>query len=391
MQIMAANLPTMHRRRLILGTHLSRAASLPRPGHRVCTHAPGHRRGFAGMAGLAASALSKRACRSPCWRPATASAGATGRCAPETPCRPGGTSPALQPSSPGQYLNAGAWRIPPWHHRVLQRSSTALHWNPFGKRWLPLLQGAMQPAGGMDAPMPWRRHCKRRAHPHCGAARRAHGHSRPRGRGCLGTPPRGVERLQSDLTPCWPCHWAQWHARSPPATRPAPGSAGGADRRCHQDRTETDGTWAQGVPTDAQPLVLPPAAGYQSYSVACVYGNAPSIAQSFSGPRTAQIAQAQARCAPARQAAQAWRHPLVVQWSRMPWACGARSAPAARCGTHLAALQWGLPHFWASDALTPLNGWQEGALASAEQAAQALLCHARHERPRRKARIRPRT
>ena len=66
--------------------------------------------------------------------------------------------------------------------------------------------------------------------------------------------------------------------------------------------------------------------------------------------------------------------PLVVQWSRIPFA---RAAAMRLTPQHTAALQQlqaGLPPiFFAGDALSSRNGWQEGALESAEEAVTRLL------------------
>ena len=70
----------------------------------------------------------------------------------------------------------------------------------------------------------------------------------------------------------------------------------------------------------------------------------------------------------------------MVQWSRIP----TRSEPLLGCrrmpktpGTACGRVP---PLFFAGDALSPLNGWQEGALESAQRAALALMRHARQPR-----------
>jgi len=146
---------------------------------------------------------------------------------------------------------------------------------------------------------------------------------------------------------------------------------------------ETDGTWAKHNALGGQHLILPPCGSTPvPQRIACVYGNEQAIAHTFTSVRAQQIAHAHQLLRPAaRLATQAWRHPLVVQWSRIPYASGAAARLPAGATTTLAQLQRGLPPvFWASDALSPHNGWQEGALASAEHAVQALLTHDRYTR-----------
>jgi monoamine oxidase len=74
-------------------------------------------------------------------------------------------------------------------------------------------------------------------------------------------------------------------------------------------------------------------------------------------------------------------HPLVVQWSRMPMRSEPRRAWRRMPDDAWRRLRAGVPPlFFAGDALSPLNGWQEGALESAQRAALALMRHARQSR-----------
>jgi monoamine oxidase len=116
--------------------------------------------------------------------------------------------------------------------------------------------------------------------------------------------------------------------------------------------------------------------------IVTVYGNATALTQRLPPTRPGQIVQASAllRQASGDPALQL-DHPLVVQWSRIPHALGAaaRLPPDAQDAWH--RLRAGVPPlFFAGDALSPLNGWQEGALESAQRAALALMRHARQPR-----------
>lgn len=387
---MAANpLPTIHRRSLILGALAcggipasTRAQGLA-PTHQVIVAG-------AGMAGLSVAWALEQAGLQVTVLEASDRIG--GR---NWTVRTGDAVPDLAGQaqrcafSQGQYLNAGAWRILPGHHRVLQCAQQhGIALEPLSAGDASAVQGAVQPAGGMDA-LPHALAQALQTPVHTGTAVLRVERTGKAGRAGVAVWVRrreGIERLQADYAVlALPLGaMAQLDSHLPPALRQGLQAVQTADAL--KIALETDGTWVQGLPTDAQPLILPPSGRAPVVQrIACVYGNALSIAQLLSGPRTAQIAQAQALLRPAaRQAAHAWRHPLVVQWSRIPWASGAAARLQPGAVPTLAALQQGLPPlFWASDALTPLNGWQEGALASAEQAVQALLRHARHGRPGR--------
>jgi monoamine oxidase len=138
---------------------------------------------------------------------------------------------------------------------------------------------------------------------------------------------------------------------------------------------ETDGTWADGSAASGSHQVLAPCGSVPvEQRIASVVGNADWIARHAASPRAQPVARARDLLRPAaRLATQPWSHPLMVQWSDLPLAGGA----AARVDPATArALQQGMaPVFFAGDALSPLNGWQEGALASAERAVLALLAH----------------
>jgi monoamine oxidase len=299
--------------------------------------------------------------------------------------RTGDTVPDLagQPQhcafSKGQYLNAGAWRILPWHHRVLQCAARfGIPLEPLSANGLtePLL--ARQPAGGMDA-LPRALAQALRKPVRTGTAVLSVQRSGAPGQAgvVLWARHQGhIERLEADYAVlALPLgSLAKLDVELPPPIRRDLESVQTAD--AIKIALETDGTWAEEHVESARPLILPPSGEAPvTQRIACVYGNGLSIVRDFPGTPSAQIARARTLLHPAaRNTTQAWRHPLVVQWSHLPWAGGAAARLPRRTSRTLAILQEGLPPiFWAGDALTALNGWQEGALASAELTVQALL------------------
>lgn len=306
--------------------------------------------------------------------------------------RTGDTVPDLAGSpqrctfSEGQYLNAGAWRILPWHHRMLQ--CAARH----GIALEPLRADSglgeatpLQPAGGMDA-LP--RALAQALRTPVRTATTVLGIQRTGASGQAGVAVWArsgsvTERLEANyVVLALPLgQLAQLDLALPPTVQHDLRRVQTAD--AIKIALETDGTWAEDHTPAGPTLILPPCGSSPvPQRIACVYGNGPAIAHTFTGSRIQQIARARQLLRPAaRLATLAWHHPLVVQWSLMPFAGGAAARLPGGATRTLEHLQEGLPPvFWASDALSPLNGWQEGALASAEQAVQALLTHDRNGR-----------
>jgi monoamine oxidase len=105
-----------------------------------------------------------------------------------------------------------------------------------------------------------------------------------------------------------------------------------------------------------------------------LYGNAQALTEHLKADRQQQFTHARELLQTAiGHPSPGLRQPLAVQWSRIPHQCGAanRLLPDARATLH--ELQRGIPPlFFAGDALSSLNGWQEGALESAETAVRAV-------------------
>lgn len=281
--------------------------------------------------------------------------------------------------SDGQYLNAGAWRILPWHHRVLRcaaRHGIALE--PLATEGPCGTPTALQPAGGMDA-LPRALAQALRTPVRSGTSVLSVQRTGTTGQAgvVVWAQRSGVtERLEADYAvlavPL--VQLAALDLELPPRMRRDLEAVQAAD--AIKIAFETDGTWAaHSLPAGPHLLLPPNGHAPVPQRIACVYGNAASIARTFTGTRAKQIAGARQLLLPAaRLSTQAWHDPLMVQWSRIPFAGSAAARLHRNAARTLEQLQRGLPPiFWASDALSPLNGWQEGALASAEQAVQALL------------------
>ena len=278
--------------------------------------------------------------------------------------------------SEGQYLNAGPWRILPSHHRVLHcaaRHGVALEALPNG--------AGAQPAGGMDA-LPQALAQALRAPVRTGTQVLGMARTGMPGQAGVAVWTRaadGLERLEADyLVLALPLGLlASLAMEWPPAMLQDLQAVQRAD--AIKIALETDGSWADRPAAMTGSHLLQPPCGTQPVAqrIACVYGNGDWIARNAIHSQAQAVARARQLLRPAaRLATQPWGHALVVQWSRMPFAGGAAFRLPPGASRTLEQLRQGLPPvFWASDALSPPNGWQEGALDSAERAVQALLEH----------------
>ena len=287
--------------------------------------------------------------------------------------------------SPGQYLNAGPWRIMPAHARVLalaHRFGLALE--PVDPAQ-PLLGQRL--VGGMDAlpralaaalTAPVRTGCElawirqvagpRLPGVRIGYLRDGTEHALEADFALLALPLNRLSAIGLDL---------------PDTVRAALQDVEVAD--AVKIAFETPVRPPQAPAGDETLRLLWPGSGTPKsppQRIVTVYGNATALAQRLPPMRPGRIAQAGALLRQASgDAALQLDHPLVVQWSRMPHALGAaaRLPPDARDAW--LRLRAGVPPlFFAGDALSPLNGWQEGALESAQRAALALMRHARQPR-----------
>jgi monoamine oxidase len=283
-----------------------------------------------------------------------------------------------------QYLNAGAWRIFPWHHRLIlcaQRHGIALE--PISDN--PTEQ-ALQPTGGMDK-LP---HAIARAL-HQPVLTSTQVSAITRENSTFGTG-IAVEVLQQGVEKTLHADYALlavpltqlvgMKLSLPPKTLKALKSVQTADaikiafeteRQVQtiktQEHTGYRIVWTNNLATSSNTQVVH------------IYGNEQSIHNEFSGDRDAQIARAKHLLTATEQTPLPLLNALVVQWSRLPWTNGAAERLPTTALSALQQLRHGVaPLFFASDSLSSLNGWQEGALESAQNAVAQLIHHHRaHE------------
>lgn len=275
--------------------------------------------------------------------------------------------------SPGQYLNAGPWRILPAHRRVLDYA------RQFGVALEPVTAdrqaGSLRPVGGMDV-LPRRMREALRGRLISGA--RVHSVQRPSGRGrvivayhqaaretlieadyVLLTLPLNLlarlqlpisEALKVALTRVQPADALKLAfeleglpAHSPPAAEASP------DWQLH---------WPQGE--------------HPQQRIVSLYANGRALAHALNGDDADQLAFARAQIVARLPGSPQLQAPLRVQWSRIPCqqAAAVRFVGSPDAVRQLAAGQ--PPLFFAGDGLSSMNGWQEGAVESAQLAVRQL-------------------
>lgn len=301
-------------------------------------------------------------------------------------------NPQISDFSEGQYFNAGAWRILPWHHRLLrlvQKHAIALEQIPIWPGTPNTL--ALQPAGGMDQipqAMAQSLHSPvhtdtrvvairhKRAPLHAGVSiltqSGAHTQQYEADYALITAPLALLAGIAIDLAQ--PFREAIKHLQTADSIKVAFEST---ERAFAQPIEEVDGIrlhW----PSGESPL---------PQKICSVYGNARAIETAFSTPRPAQITHARRLLQMAHpNPPMHLEAPLVVQWSRIPFQQGAAAQLRPGTAPLLRQLQAGLPpFFFAGDTLSSLNGWQEGALESAERAVRGLCAHhtlAKNPKPR---------
>lgn len=293
--------------------------------------------------------------------------------------------------SPGQYLNAGPWRILDSHRRVLRLVKR------LGLTLEPVHAGAWQPAGGMDA-LPHALAAQLHAPVLTGyvieridrirsastapgvrlIARRSDefGHLNP------GQP----DELTADyalvalplnqlprITMALPAPLQRELTTLPTADalkiglEISPGSATSDEAAPHL---------ASDLPHTMLRILPPYGNSPHPHRIITVYANGQGIAQHLPGPRAAQISAAHTLAVAAGFATDR-DSALAIHWSRIPFiGAAATHSPSS---SNLKRWRAGLPPlFFASDALSALNGWQEGALESAEHAVAQLSLHWQH-------------
>ena len=282
--------------------------------------------------------------------------------------------------SSGQHLNAGPWRLLDAHHRVLalaRRFGIALE--PVDPTRPALGQ---QPVGGMDAlPHAMATALVNPVQTGC-AVHRVRRLARPQGVGVqISYRQQGAEHtLDADAAVlALPLHrLGALHLNLPDALHAALRRVQVADAIKMAFETVS----RPFVPPDTEPdadlrLLWPSTDRPTPQRIVTVYGNPTALKERLPPTRPEQIAFAATRLREAAaDPALPLNHPLVVQWSRVPVALGAaaRLLPGDTDAWH--RLRAGVPPlFFASDALSTLNGWQEGALESAQRAVQSLMRH----------------
>lgn len=280
--------------------------------------------------------------------------------------------------SSGQSLNAGPWRLLDAHHRVLalaRRFGIALE--PVDPTRPALGQ---EPVGGMDAlPHAMATALVNPVQTGC-AVHRVRRLAPPQGAGVqISYRHQGAEHtLDADAAVlALPLNrLGALHLDLPDALRAALRRVQVADAIKMAFETVS----RPFAPPDTEPdadlrLLWPSTDRPTPQRIVTLYGNPTALKERLPPTRPEQIAFAAARLREAAaDPALPLDQPLVVQWARVPVVLGAAARLPPGDTDAWQRLRVGVPPlFFASDALSTLNGWQEGALESAQQAVTALL------------------
>ncbi len=108
--------------------------------------------------------------------------------------------------------------------------------------------------------------------------------------------------------------------------------------------------------------------------VVVAYGNSHALQEVFRGSRVRAVEQAESYLRQFRGFSDLkFLHALAVQWARIPFQRAAAYRLRPESNAALQQLRQGqAPVFFAADGLSSFNGWQEGALESAEAAVQQV-------------------
>jgi monoamine oxidase len=282
--------------------------------------------------------------------------------------------------SPGQYLNAGAWRIQPWHQRMLRCTRRhGITLEPLVTQGTDVKSLQWQPVGGMDTlpralaqalRSPVRTETQVLSVKRFGTGRQ-HGVSVVAQ--CHGV----LQRMEADYAVfALPLgQLAILDTDLPMRLRQSLRAAQTADAIKIGFESASPLHVTQTTKLQSLRILWPGGIAPVRQRIACVYGNADSIATEFIGLRADQIARAQSILREvAAQPKLELSHPIVSQWSRIPFASGAATRLRSADNLALLELQHGVaPMFFAGDALSTRIGWQEGALESAQMVVRQIV------------------
>lgn len=279
--------------------------------------------------------------------------------------------------SQGQCFDAGPWRIMPWHHRMLALAQ-AFHINLLPWHTEKPAAG-FYAAGGMDAfvqgiaaslrnTVTTQCHVHSVVHdgPKAGANFRVEWVG-PGGDGSehahavvIAVPLNRLSKLQLPK----PVHRAIGQVEAADAIKLAFETTILREVSIDEALSLTEGLR----------IVWPAPIEYPTQNIVTVYANRQTPQGLLRAPRDQQIAMAtELLRKQLQQSPLDLQNPLVVQWERIPHQCAAAARLASGQAARIQQLKTAYaPVFFAGDSLSTLNGWQEGAVESGQEAAEAV-------------------